>query len=380
MPVAESRSATSSLDRPTCLVFRDKLLLPSEGFIPTHYVGFEQIQPVYVANQLGWRAAEIMAPQIATGAGLVARNLFKQFGVTSQAAAMAAHKPVAIHAHFGRGGALALPLARQLGLPLYVTFHGGDATKRTHQRRRLIPSIYQRRLLALQDYASGFLCVSDFVAGRLRDQGFPADKLHTHYIGLDLSTLQEATMRDVNAPYLMVGRLVAKKGFDLVIHALRQLAADGIAPQVEIAGTGPDEAALRAEAAGLDNVQFLGWQTPDQLAAKMAQCQAVIVPSREAANGDCEGLPTVVLEAIRAGAPVVASAHAGIPEIIADGKTGILVPENDVPSLVTALRRCAAMSADAMGGLVTAAQGELRTRFDGRAQSARLEQILLNGV
>ena len=380
MPVPESRSATSSLDHPTCLVFRDKLLLPSEGFIPTHYVGFERVQPVYVANQLGWRASEIAAPQIATGSGVVARTLFKQFGITGQVNAMAGHKPVAIHAHFGRGGAMALPLARQLGLPLYVTFHGGDATKHTHQRHRLIPSIYQRRLAALQEYASGFLCVSDFVTGRLREQGFPADKLHTHYIGLDLASMQAVTARKANAPFLMVGRLVAKKGFDLVIRALHQLAAEGIAPLVEIAGTGPDEAALRAMAAGLDNVQFLGWQAPAQLAEKMARCQAVIVPSREAPNGDCEGLPTVVLEAIRAGAPVLGSAHAGIPEIIADGKTGILVPENDVPSLVAALQRCMAMSTDAMGALVTAAQAELRTRFDGRAQSARLEQILLNGV
>ena len=79
--------------------------------------------------------------------------------------------------------------AEQLGLPLFVTFHGGDATKETHIRRRLFPTIYQRRRKALLARAKAFLCVSDFVARRLQAQGFPEDKLRTHYIGLDLASM-----------------------------------------------------------------------------------------------------------------------------------------------------------------------------------------------
>lgn len=377
--MADDRAAAGTPSQRSCVVFRDKLLLPSEGFIPTHYVGFDRLQPVYVANQIGWRASEIDAPQIATGTGILGRTLFKQMGLTAAARAVAAYNPVAVHAHFGRGGALALPLARQLGLPLYVTFHGGDATKHTHQRKRLVPTLYQRRLAALQDYASGFLCVSDFVGRRLQAQGFPAGKLQTHYIGLDLTNLVRPTPRQNTAPFLMVGRLVAKKGFDLVLHALHALAVDGIMPLVDIAGTGADEARLRALAADLPNVRFLGWQTPAQLAEKMAQCRAMIVPSREAPNGDCEGLPTVVLEALRAGVPVIATDHAGIPEIIADGQTGLLVPENDVPALAAALRQFDTMSAQAITGLVAAGQAELQARFDGKKQSAALQTILLSG-
>ena len=100
-----------------------------------------------------------------------------------------------LHAHFGRGGALALPIAQRLDIPLYVTYHGGDATKFTHERKRLLPTIYQRRLSAMQDYANGFLCVSDFVARRLEAQGFPKHKLITHYIGIDLADMQAPTSK-----------------------------------------------------------------------------------------------------------------------------------------------------------------------------------------
>ncbi len=362
----------------TCLVFRDKLLLPSEGFIPSHYVGFRELVPCYVANQLGWRAHILDAPQlITTGHGALGRMLYKQLGHAGNLAAIRAHNPVAIHAHFGRGGALALPLAKQLGIPLYVTFHGGDATKTTHQRRRVLPTIYQRRLAALQSYASGFLAVSDFVAERLRQQGFPAMKLRTHYIGLDLSAMTAPAKRSPQVPYLFVGRLVAKKGVDVLLRALQELRVMGHEPQLQIAGTGPDEGVLRAMAQGLDNVEFLGWQTPDQLARRWANCRGVIVPSREAPNGDCEGLPTVVLEALRAGAPVIATDHAGIPEIIRDNVTGILCPEADATALAHAIHRHMTTDDGIVMEMVTAGQHELRSRFDAHLQSSRLETLLM---
>ena len=149
----------SSLAPASCLVFRDKLLLPSEGFIPSHYISFDELRPVYVANEVGWRSDTLAAPKIRTAKGALGRLAFKQFGLgidPSRFTDEQGNVPAVIHAHFGRGGALALPLARALDIPLYVTFHGGDATKATHQRRRLFRSIYQRRLAALQNYASGF--------------------------------------------------------------------------------------------------------------------------------------------------------------------------------------------------------------------------------
>ncbi len=366
---------------PNILVFRDKLLLPSEGFIKTHYTAFDAANLVYLASQYGWRASELGGQTMATASGSLQRFLFKQTGHTPRLADLRRLAPQSVHAHFGRGGALALPVAQALGVPLYVTFHGGDATKETHRRRRLIPTIYQRRLSKLQDYASGFLCVSQFVADCLAAQGFPKSKLITHYIGIDLAQMTPPRQR--NGRLLFIGRLVDKKGVDILLAAMRRLqnAQSGKMSSwkslgLDIAGAGPLEDTLREQAADLPSVRFLGWQKPQQLASIMRTAQAVVVPSRIAADGDCEGLPTVVLESIRAGLPVVATNHAGIPEIICDQETGFLVPENDPDSLAAAL-----LAVMQPGGciqqMVVNAQARLQQDFNAAIQSEKLQCCLL---
>ena len=370
-----------NIQNPNILVFRDKLLLPSEGFIKTHYTAFDAANLVYLASQFGWRAAELDGQTMATASGAWQRILFKQTGRTPRLADLRRLAPRSVHAHFGRGGALALPVAKALGVPLYVTFHGGDATKETHRRRRLIPTIYQRRLAQLQAYASGFLCVSQFVAERLAAQGFPKSKLITHYIGIDLAQMTPPYQR--NGRLLFIGRLVDKKGVDILLAAMRRLQnaqngkmPDGKVPGLDIAGAGPLEDALRAQAVDLPSVKFLGWQMPQQLASIMRKAQAVIVPSRIAADGDCEGLPTVVLESIRAGLPVVATNHAGIPEIVRDQETGFLVPENDPDALAAALL-AVMQQGDHIQQMVVNAQARLQKDFNATIQSEKLQRYLL---
>ena len=359
----------------TCLVFRDKLLLPSEGFIKSHYISFDRLNPVYLANKIGWRADELDGAKHLTARTVFGTALFKQTGFSMMHKSLQAYRPKVLHAHFGRGGALALPIAQRLDIPLYVTYHGGDATKFTHERKRLLPTIYQRRLGAMQDYANGFLCVSDFVARRLAAQGFPKHKLITHYIGIDLAHMQAPTPRD--GRLLFIGRLVGKKGVNVLLTAMRMLHQSNKADNIkglDIAGTGPDLEHLREMANGIPNISFLGWQTPEQLALRMRSCSAVVVPSHQAPDGDCEGLPTVILEAIRAGCPVIATNHAGIPEIITDNASGILAIENDSTSLASALTRFATVSD--VPAMVANAQRRLRSEFDASTQSSKLQSML----
>ena len=372
-------SSAAQPKTPNIIVFRDKLLLPSEGFIKTHYTAFNAANLVYLASHFGWRAAELDGQMMATAPDSLRRLWFKQTGRTRILPDLKALAPRSVHAHFGRGGALALPLAEALGVPLFVTFHGGDATKETHQRRRLIPTIYQRRLSHLQAYASGFLCVSQFVANRLAAQGFPKAKLITHYIGIDVSGMQQPEQRQ--GRLLFIGRLVDKKGVDILLAAMRRLQQSDskTVPGLDIAGSGPLEAELRAQAADLSSVRFLGWQTPEQLSRILHKAQVVVVPSRIAADGDCEGLPTVVLESIRAGVPVVASEHAGIPEIIRHEETGFLVPENDPDALAAALL-AASQTGDQMRQMVARAQQRLQRDFNAATQSQKLQQYLLGNV
>jgi len=359
---------------PHCIVFRDKILLPSEGFIQTHYHAFNKLRPVYLANKLGWHENEIKEKKILTSTTSIGNFWFKQTGKLSLKNINNLN-PQVIHAHFGRGGALVLPLAQKLGLPLYVTYHGGDATKYTHQKSRIIPTIYQRRLKNLQSYANGFLCVSKFIAQRLADQGFPRHKLITHYIGINCKNIIKPTIK--NGPMLFVGRLTKKKGVDLLLKAIRKLQEKkGPLPSLYIAGSGSQEASLKKLANGLKTIKFIGWQNHIALQKIMKDAQAVVVPSQEADDGDCEGLPTVILEAIRAGTVVIATNHAGIPEIIEDKVSGLLTPEGDINALADSLQYVM-LNQNKIVSFVKTAQSRLIKDFNATKQSKRLQEILL---
>ena len=365
------------------LVYRDRLLALSEGFVPRQYVAFERLRPVY----LGCRAdsaldriagAHVILGQL-PGVGALQVPLFRQLGVVPAALLdwARARDVRIVHAQFGRGGALALPLARALRVPLVVTFHGGDATKDTHFQpglRRL--GIFQRRWAALRRDAALFLCVSDYVRRRLVERGVPEAKLRVHHLGVPMP--ERRPLAQASTTLLAVGRLVEKKGFADAIEALRRLRETHATLELAIIGDGPLRQALEDQARGLP-VRFLGWQSPDQVSAAMSQALALLVPSRSAARGDSEGLPTVVLEAQARGLAVVATRHAGIPEAVEDGVTGLLVPEGEVDGLAQACRRLVVDPA-LRAALVDRAAVSVRAGFDAERQSARLERLLLDVV
>lgn len=364
----------------TVLVYRDRIVPRSEAhFLRRLYIGFERLAPVWVGRWRDDGLADLGAEPLLLGRGgargAVARALFKQLGILPRYPDLRALHARLVHAHFGRGGALALPIARALKIPLVVTFHGGDATKNTHYRRRLVPTVFQRRLAALQREAALFICVSDFIRDQLLARGFPADKLLVHRYGVELDDAGDAV--DTHEPaILFAGRFVEKKGILQLIEAMQRLAAQGTRAPLVLIGDGPIAGDLKRKAAALGNVEFPGWLPNAELRRRMRGALAVCVPSLHGADGDAEGLPNVVIEAMAAGAPVVGSRHAGIVEAIEHGRTGLLVPEGDPQAL-----------ADALGQLI--AQPELRRRlgaaarlvaaerFDAVKQSRRLEAILL---
>jgi len=232
------------------------------------------------------------------------RALFKQLGILPRQPDLAALQPRIIHAHFGRGGALALPIARRLGIPLVVTYHGGDATKDKHYRPQLLPTIYQRRTDWLKREASAFICVSDFIRDRLLDRGFPPDKLKVIRYGVEIDSATESIAPDDEPYALFVGRFVEKKGIGHLLEAMRLLRAEGRALELVLIGDGPHGEALRTQAAGLAGIRFIGWQDHHEVRQWMRGALALCVPSVVSRAGDAEGLPNVVLEAMASGAPV----------------------------------------------------------------------------
>lgn len=133
---------------------------------------------------------------------------------------------------------------------------------------------------------------------------------------------------------LFVGRLRLRKGVEILLAALGRLAQEGSRPRLLVAGDGEHRAALEAETARLGlagQVLFLGRRGASEVSALLAGCRGLVVPSIY------EGMPLVVLEAMAAGRPVVASAVSGIPEVVLDGTTGWLVPPEDPEALARAL-------------------------------------------
>lgn len=366
---------------PSILVYRDTVGVRSESFIQRQYRAFQELEPLYVGTKRGPLAPKEALILAAPGPfGAYARTAFRQWGhIPAQLdRAIAERKPGLIHAQFGLGGALALPIAQKAALPLVVTFHGGDATKDKHfERRPLIPTIFQRRRDRMVETARTILCVSRFVQERLVARGFPARKLVTHYLGIDIPAEVVLPPVGVSDTVLFVGRLVEKKGVDTLIDAMAILRQSAPGLELSVIGDGPARGDLekQAQAAGI-KVKFHGWLDEKKVRSAMRRALLLAVSSRTAAGGDSEGLPTVIMEAMAFGVPVVATRHAGIPEIISDKVTGLLVPEADAGALAGAILTLK-NEPELTNRLRGEAYADVRARFDADRQSALLERMLL---
>lgn len=369
----------------TVLVYRHRLAPPSEvGFLRRFYLGFEQLRPVWLGYHLDDGAAALSRDTLRLGhagpLGAVERALFRHCGVVPSQPELHALRPLLLHAHFGRGGALALPISRALEIPLVVTYHGADASKERHYRRHLLPPVYQRRLRALQQEAALFVCVSDSVREHLLARGFPAEKLAVIHQGIELDMALPAPPPAWPQPYvLFVGRFTEKKGVSDLIEAMRLLQLRGGEAGLVLIGDGPLAGRLRQEAQGLRHVVFAGWRSSAEVRLAMRHAAAVCVPSVTARDGDAEGLPSVVLEAMAEAAAIVATRHAGIGEAIEHGENGLLVPEGDPSALMAALAHVIGQPA-LQARLGAAARATACEKFNALRQSRLLEAALLRAV
>jgi colanic acid/amylovoran biosynthesis glycosyltransferase len=363
------------------LVYRDRIVPRSEAhFLRRQYVGFRRLAPIWIGCRTDVGLADLGVEAIMLGrrgaAGALDRLAFKQFGRIPSEPDLAVLQPRLIHAHFGRGGALALPIARALGLPLVVTFHGGDATKDGPYRSRLFPTIFQRRCAALQREAALIVCVAEHIREELLARNFPAAKLKVIRYGVEPEADGEI-QQPANRPYLLfVGRFVEKKGVVHLLKAMRALESESAAVDLVLIGDGPIAEALKRQASGLKHARFLGWLPNDEVRRFMRGALALCVPSVAARSGDAEGLPNVVLEAMACAVPVIGSRAGGIAEAVEHGRTGFLVPQADPRAIADAAGRLLGDAAlhRRMGD---AARTAATARFGAITQSRLLEDALL---
>jgi colanic acid/amylovoran biosynthesis glycosyltransferase len=365
--------------RPVVAVYRRALLPRSETFIRNQAMALRRYAPVF-AGERREDGLDLPPRDVLLGAPggprrrAIRRRLPRYDPGGRLARACRARDVALVHAHFGPDGLDALELARALGVPLVVTFHGFDATMTDEALRagggRMAELVERRGELFAE--AALMLAVSGFIADELRRRGAPDAKLRVHHNAV---TLGPDPAHDEREPVvLFVGRDVEKKGLGDLVEAMAHVRRSVPSARLVVVGDGPLRAdhERRARELGID-AAFLGWLTPAEVQRQLSNTRALCVPSRRAPNGDAEGLPMTVLEAGAQGVPVVATRHSGIPEAIVERESGLLADEGDVDAIA---RQLVAILSDhdLWRRLSAGARVRIARDFDPDKQAAELER------
>lgn len=244
-----------------------------------------------------------------------------------------------LHCHFGPVGGM-VGVLRDLGAvqgQLATTFHGADLTACLRDR----PAMY-RDLVRDGDL---FLPISDYLHKRLLALGCEPSRLAVLRMGVDLGRFVERPRSRVDTgplKVLTIGRLVEKKGVADGLRAIAWARRRGVELRYTVVGDGPLRGRLEALAGELgiaDAVQFRGWQVQDAIVEALYDHDVLLAPSVTAQDGDQEGIPVTLMEAMATGMAVVSTRHSGIPELVEDGRSGLLADEGDHAALADALIR-----------------------------------------
>ena len=291
-------------------------------------------------------------------------SLWRQFARAGVLAALCRRTGARhIHAHFANAPTSVAHFAHRMsGIPFSFTAHAKDI----YLSR---PAILRRHLHAAQFVTTCTAYNADYL--RQIAPGLEPRRVHLVYHGIDLQNFAAAEApavraRGGRARILSVGRLVPKKGHEDLLAACAWLLADGVDFECEIVGDGPLRAALTAEVERLglsERVCFSGSMTHRDLLGRYRQADLFVLAPRIAEDGDRDGIPNVIAEAMAVGIPVVASEVSGIPELVRHGQTGWLAPSRDPAALAAAMRRILA-DAPLAERLAQSARSVLEREFD----------------
>jgi len=231
--------------------------------------------------------------------------------------------------------------------------------------------------------AAAIITVSDYHVQYLRDTFGPlADRVQRIYNGLDLEEFPYSPPEQRAAVILAVGRLVPKKGFDDLIAACALLAARGRQFQCRIIGAGPLYQELETQIDQLNlrsRVELVGPVPQPAIIEEMRNAAVLAAPCVIDQEGDRDGLPNVIQEALALGTPVVSTDVAGIPEVVRDGETGLQVPQHDPPALAAAIDRLL-QNRGLRVQLATGGRRLIEAEFDIRRNTQKRRAIFQAGV
>ena len=242
------------------------------------------------------------------------------------------HRPDVVLAEFGFHAVRVMQAAAFAEIPFVVHFRGSDLSA---QRRIGVLCGRYRRLVSI---ASGGVCKSKQMAAKLEQLGMLPSRILISASGANPALFKAGNPALAAPVFLAVGRFVAKKG---PLKTIRAFALQPIG-ELWMVGDGPlfeDARRLVQDLQLQARVCFLGVKTQPEVADLMRQVRVFVQHSLIAPDGDSEGNPVSVMEAQLSGLPVVATRHAGIPDVVLDGCTGLLVEEGDVQGMAAAMER-----------------------------------------
>ncbi len=282
-----------------------------------------------------------------------------------------------LHIYFGNNGLFWLPFIRKSELPVVVSFHGADVHVNVHS------AVAKRMFQTMFASSALLLARSESLAASLQELGCPPNKIRIQRAGIPLDAFGYMVREQPAADewhLVQACRLIEKKGLETTFKAFASFANYYPKARLTIAGEGPLRTTLEKLATTLgieQRVRFAGFIRQSELRTLYQESHFFLHPSEQAADGDREGIPNSLLEAMATGLPCITTRHGGIPEAITHMDSGILVEESDSTGIAEWLRRLAVES-NLRTAIGKRAALTIKERFDLAAQIDRLENIYLS--
>lgn len=283
---------------------------------------------------------------------------------------------VAIHAHHGKHAIDIFPIAMQYKIPFVVSIRGSDGSAQSE-------ILYNRnfsRYRSIVNHESLFVPVCHFLGSELLKLGVPKEKISVLHGGIDLNVFpfqERHAPQNGECVIISVGRLVQKKGHETLIHAFKSVQKEHPGIKLKIIGGGKERINLQRLIDELELTQsvfLLGKMSLFDIAEELQKAHLFCLPSETAQNGDVEGIPNALKEAMAIGLPVISTRHAGIPELITHLRTGYLIEEGNTQQLADGIDSFL-RSPEAWSEFSQAARYVIEDRFDLEKQLRKQHEL-----
>jgi colanic acid/amylovoran biosynthesis glycosyltransferase len=282
-----------------------------------------------------------------------------------------------VFSHFGPSGLVGMLVGLMNDIPSVTIFHGYDVSMLLHSPR------WVEQYQTLFQFGSHCICISEAGRQRLINIGCRPDRVSVVHLGVDVSEFSPSEQNPQGdatqeVRLLIVSRLAEKKGISYAMKALRRALEWVPTLTLRIIGEGEEREKLEVlrHELGLEQpVLFLGSMDNAVLRREMLSCHIYLQPSVTAQDGDQEGIPVALMEALACGRPAIASRHSGIPELVLDGQTGLLVGERDTEGLADAIMRMVE-NPDLARSLGRAGRAWVEQEFNLHIQAIRFTRLL----